>query len=64
MRESAAWQEMDANTKGCRYAYVEFAEPGNVAQALVLNDSTFHDRPLKVGSICYLPLLWGLLYIC
>lgn len=27
---------------------MEFAEPSNVAQALVLNDSTFHDRPLKV----------------
>ncbi|KAK6517296.1 cytoplasmic RNA-binding protein [Arthrobotrys megalospora] len=30
------------------YAYVEFAEPSLVAQALVLNESIFHGRPLKV----------------
>ncbi|KAI9829363.1 MAG: cytoplasmic RNA-binding protein [Phylliscum demangeonii] len=30
------------------YAYVEFAEPGFVAQALVLNESVFRGRNLKV----------------
>jgi len=30
------------------YAYVEFAEPSTVAAALVLNDSVFHGRNLKV----------------
>lgn len=33
---------------GCRYAYVEFAEPSLVAQALVLNESVFRGRNLKV----------------
>lgn len=33
----------------CRYAYVEFAEPNLVAQALVLNESVFRGRNLKVG---------------
>lgn len=32
-----------------RYAYVEFAEPSLVAQALVLNESVFRGRNLKVG---------------
>jgi polyadenylate-binding protein 2 len=32
----------------CRYAYVEFAEPSLVAQALVLNESVFRGRNLKV----------------
>lgn len=31
-----------------RYAYVEFAEPSLVAQALVLNESVFRGRNLKV----------------
>ncbi|KAE8445297.1 hypothetical protein EG329_013535 [Mollisiaceae sp. DMI_Dod_QoI] len=30
------------------YAYVEFSEPSLVAQALVLNESVFHGRNLKV----------------
>ncbi|GAO48549.1 RNP domain-containing protein [Saitoella complicata NRRL Y-17804] len=30
------------------FAYVEFAEPSLVPQALLLNESTFHGRPLKV----------------
>jgi len=30
------------------YAYVEFSEPSLVAQALVLNESLFHGRNLKV----------------
>lgn len=33
-----------------RYAYVEFAEPSLVAQALVLNESVFRGRNLKVSS--------------
>ena len=32
-----------------RYAYVEFTEPSLVAQALVLNESLFRGRNLKVG---------------
>lgn len=32
-----------------RYAYVEFAEPSLVAQALVLNESVFRGRNLKVS---------------
>jgi polyadenylate-binding protein 2 len=33
----------------CRYAYVEFTEPSLVSQALVLNDSVFRGRNLKVN---------------
>ena len=32
-----------------RYAYVEFTEPQLVAQALVLNESMFRGRNLKVS---------------
>src|ERR1700712_1420315 len=32
----------------CRYAYVEFSDPQLVTQALVLNDSMFRGRQLKV----------------
>ena len=32
----------------CRYAYVEFTEPNLVAQALVMNESLFRGRNLKV----------------
>lgn len=32
----------------CRYAYVEFTEPSLVQQALVLNESVFRGRNLKV----------------
>lgn len=32
----------------CRYAYVEFSDPQLVTQALVLNDSIFRGRQLKV----------------
>ncbi|OGM44162.1 putative ubiquitin-protein ligase (Rsp5) [Aspergillus bombycis] len=35
------------------YAYVEFAEPSLVAQALVLNESVFRGRNLKVGPPVY-----------
>jgi hypothetical protein len=36
------------------YAYVEFSEPSLVAQALVLNESVFRGRNLKVSSaLCY-----------
>jgi len=45
---NATWQEKDANLGLCRYAYVEFTEPSLVAQALVLNESVFHGRNLKV----------------
>lgn len=33
---------------GLRYAYVEFTEPSLVAQALVLNESVFKGRNIKV----------------
>ena len=33
-----------------RYAYVEFTEPNLVAQALVLNESMFRGRNLKVRN--------------
>jgi len=33
-----------------RYAYVEFSEPGLVSQALVLNESLFRGRNLKVRT--------------
>lgn len=33
-----------------RYAYVEFTEPQLVAQALVLNESIFRGRNLKVST--------------
>jgi hypothetical protein len=36
----------------CRYAYVEFTEPNLVAQALVLNESVFRGRNLKVSLPC------------
>jgi polyadenylate-binding protein 2 len=32
----------------CSYAYVEFTEPSLVAQALVLNESMFKGRNIKV----------------
>jgi len=38
------------NPKG--YAYVEFAEPSLVANALVLNDSEFKGRSIKVEKPC------------
>lgn len=41
-----------------RYAYVEFAEPSLVAQALVLNESLFRGRSLKVGLFFYTFLLF------
>jgi hypothetical protein len=44
---NAAWQEKEL-IKACRYAYVEFTEPAFVAQALVLNESVFRGRTLKV----------------
>lgn len=34
----------------CRYAYVEFTEPSLVGQALVLNESVFRGRNLKVRT--------------
>jgi len=34
-----------------RYAYVEFADPSYVAQALVLNESEFRGRNIKVKNI-------------
>jgi len=39
------------NPKG--YAYVEFSEPNLVSNALVLNDSEFRGRPLKVSLFLF-----------
>lgn len=35
----------------CRYAYVEFTEPNLINNALVLNDSVFRGRNLKVRFV-------------
>lgn len=37
-----------------RYAYVEFADPSLVANAMVMNESLFRGRLIKVGSIMLL----------
>lgn len=34
----------------CRFAYVEFSEPGHVQAAEVLNDSLFRGRMIKVSA--------------
>lgn len=34
-----------------RYAYVEFTDPSYVAQALVLNESEFRGRNIKVRIV-------------
>ena len=34
-----------------RYAYVEFAQPAHVEAALVLNESLFRGRLIKVGHL-------------
>jgi len=36
-------------TASCRYAYVEFTEPNLVGNAVVLNESIFRGRSLKVS---------------
>lgn len=58
----ATWQEIgrkkgisDANER-CRYAYVEFTEPSLVAQALVMNESVFRGRNIKVSFLYGLTL--------
>lgn len=43
----------------CRYAYVEFTEPNLVAQALVLNESVFRGRNLKVSNRALISSLLG-----
>ena len=44
-----AWQQNDGTLMSVRrYAYVEFTEPSLVAQALVLNESVFRGRNIKV----------------
>jgi polyadenylate-binding protein 2 len=42
-----------ANGTSRRYAYVEFSEPEMVTQALVLNESLFRGRNLKVETPPY-----------
>lgn len=39
--------------KNCRYAYVEYSDPSYVAQALVLNESEFRGRNIKVRNNTY-----------
>lgn len=43
-----------------RYAYVEFSEPSLVANALVLNESVFRGRNLKVCFPCPFTILFVL----
>lgn len=43
-----------------RYAYVEFTEPSLVAQALVLNESVFRGRSLKVCIYTLFPVGSGI----
>lgn len=43
----------DIDNMDGRYAYVEFAEPSLVAQALVLNESVFRGRNLKVRHVLH-----------
>jgi polyadenylate-binding protein 2 len=50
----ATWQELgrkigtQALMSVCRYAYVEFTEPSLVNEALILDNSVFRSRNLKV----------------
>ena len=43
--------DLEADSGYPRYAYVEFSEPSLVAQALVLNESVFRGRNLKVREL-------------
>lgn len=49
----ATWQEFGRKIGTlmgvCRYAYVEFTEPSLVSEALVLDNSQFRNRNLKVN---------------
>jgi hypothetical protein len=45
---SKRWRKNGTLMGVCRYAYVEFSDPQLVTQALVLNDSMFRGRQLKV----------------
>jgi hypothetical protein len=51
-RSFATWQEFGRKIgtlmSVCRYAYVEFTEPTLVNEALVLDNSVFRERNLKV----------------
>jgi polyadenylate-binding protein 2 len=38
----------------CRYAYVEFTEPSLVNEALILDNSVFRSRNLKVRHLSHL----------
>jgi hypothetical protein len=53
----ATWQEFGRKIGTlmgvCRYAYVEFTEPSLVSEALVLDNSQFRDRNLKVRHCGY-----------
>ena len=50
----ATWQEFGRKIGTlmgvCRYAYVEFTEPSLVNEALVLDNSQFRNRNLKVRT--------------
>lgn len=52
---SVTWQEFGRKIGTlmgvCRYAYVEFTEPSLVNEALVLDNSQFRNRNLKVLSL-------------
>jgi hypothetical protein len=42
----------------CRYAYVEFTEPSLVSEALVLDNSQFRNRNLKVRRLSTECMSW------
>ena len=42
----------------CRYAYVEFTEPSLVSEALVLDNSQFRNRNLKVRQLFIECMSW------
>ena len=48
---NASDQDIHVLIVSCSYAYVEFTEPTLVAQALVLNESNFRGRNLKVHHL-------------
>lgn len=65
----AAWQEVAVRLESangrCRYAYVEFTEPSLVPNALVLNESVFRGRNLKVRLIWpFLPVFTEYTHMC
>lgn len=57
-RNSQERKDASGLTSQHSYAYVEFAEPGPVANALFLNESLFKGRLLKVTIHLGISLMW------